>query len=1349
VTSRRRSWPRVVSPVSFGLALSLLACPTALHAQCIDESARVTVSVHITLAKSYHSPDPEGIFGGDPELFAKVTFTDTAGDDAGFSCVPPDVPSPGGRGSAYSVKPPLPGWTFTCTVDPSEAVDVKVELYDYDDGLAGPDEHIDISSVDGERDLKFTYDPWCNRVFDAEGNPGAIPNCSRDDHSDKSCSGATKQKPGAGNGEGAGYRGRIEFSMEANGGCSPRNDDLYLGRLETIQVTPNPDAIVEDKPTMVRLAICSTYTDPKEVLVRVRATDKAGNVFLEDKTVSVPGCGNSDVNMFQGACPVPVGVPAFQPQDGILNFMQVDAEIDPNHIVDCPPGPAGGCDLADCKIQNNGAADRTMRIKETRPLRVLYQPFTGALVCAIQWGDGDLAEAVQAAADPFLLDIYPITSVDSQATDEPFPLHGLGGPVSCAHPALVENDIVGAILGTKIVGVVRALPSFFDCEYIVPACAAAVGASGGRFAPHMVLTQHTFASAELVAHEIGHTLNLSESPCPLGFPESIFGCEDEYQWCPGPVGYCNAVEGRDDGVRSSGFNVRTCESMDDTACVMGGSGEGSPTHWIDGTDYDHLIDKLKLDPDPEVLWFRLNLTRCGGGSFYDDDPSRMPGLPEYVSESAGGRVYTDETTSLVFQDAAGATLDRVSFTPEIIDSGGDADFVDDGFGHPDRFERLDSIDMALLVPLPPGTDQILLARRQPPGGCGGDGEFDIVDTLDVPAELVDIELAHPLSSVFVDPGDMVPIAWRNVVVAGEALGAARPRLSYVFVSPDNGVSWVPVASRVTGNETIWQAHSRGRFLVRVFTTNGFNTDDEQGESDVDGDGCGDSRDPSPTVPDPDSDGDGVADVCDNCVAVPNPVQENADSDPLGNACDNCPLVTNPTQADADQDARGDACDCAPSDPAAWSGPGEVTGVRADRSPQGPSYVTLSWDALAGQAGPGVVYDVITGTFSSLRVNRGFTEFECLATDEPGTSIVKIQPQPEPPLPNGYWYLVRGQNACGHGTWGDGSGTPDPRDPLESGAPCVPPAPVLNISKTDSPDPVVAGSNLTYSLSFSNTGNAAATGVVITDVVPANTTFVSATGGGMLGTGGVVSWSIGTLAAGATGSVQMVVRVASPLPNGTLISNGTYSIGSNETATATGPPVTTTVITLPVLAIDLDVSTPTVVDSSRVLSPTTTSLDVGIILDARGSNGIGDVARVPFGIINAFNLGGATVTGITLLGIVDVMPPSTPPNNATFSSLTGEFEFGAALTERGVPSNAFGGGPVQYARFRVTFGNRPTGSSIRVFIGDRGSGSQSIRSGQGIDISGDATPDGTPVLGMPGSDEGTGAGVDYQDGVVRF
>src|SRR5206468_2190262 len=81
-------------------------------------------------------------------------------------------------------------------------------------------------------------------------------------------------------------------------------------------------------------------------------------------------------------------------------------------------------------------------------------------------------------------------------------------------------------------------------------------------------------------------------------------------------------------------------------------------------------------------------------------------------------------------------------------------------------------------------------------------------------------------------------------------------------------------------------------------------------------------------------------------------------------------------------------------------------------------------------------------------------------------------------------------------------------------------PVLTVVSADAPDPVAAGANLTYTLSYTNTGNANATAILLTNTIPANTAFVSA-GSGTL-SGSVVTWSIGSLAAGASGTVQLVV-----------------------------------------------------------------------------------------------------------------------------------------------------------------------------------------------------------------------------------
>jgi uncharacterized repeat protein (TIGR01451 family) len=87
---------------------------------------------------------------------------------------------------------------------------------------------------------------------------------------------------------------------------------------------------------------------------------------------------------------------------------------------------------------------------------------------------------------------------------------------------------------------------------------------------------------------------------------------------------------------------------------------------------------------------------------------------------------------------------------------------------------------------------------------------------------------------------------------------------------------------------------------------------------------------------------------------------------------------------------------------------------------------------------------------------------------------------------------------------------------------------LRLSKTDDRVNVQPGNVLTYVLTLQNKGNQDAAGVVLEDTIAANTTFVSATGGGVLAAG-KVTWSIGTLAAGTEITREVVVRVASPFP----------------------------------------------------------------------------------------------------------------------------------------------------------------------------------------------------------------------------
>ena len=70
-----------------------------------------------------------------------------------------------------------------------------------------------------------------------------------------------------------------------------------------------------------------------------------------------------------------------------------------------------------------------------------------------------------------------------------------------------------------------------------------------------------------------------------------------------------------------------------------------------------------------------------------------------------------------------------------------------------------------------------------------------------------------------------------------------------------------------------------------------------------------------------------------------------------------------------------------------------------------------------------------------------------------------------------------------------------------------------------------GDTVTFFVQYQNTGTSNATSVVITDVVPAGSTLVSGTitGGGTI-SGNTITWTIGTVAAGVTGTVSFQTRV---------------------------------------------------------------------------------------------------------------------------------------------------------------------------------------------------------------------------------
>jgi hypothetical protein len=184
----------------------------------------------------------------------------------------------------------------------------------------------------------------------------------------------------------------------------------------------------------------------------------------------------------------------------------------------------------------------------------------------------------------------------------------------------------------------------------------------------------------------------------------------------------------------------------------------------------------------------------------------------------------------------------------------------------------------------------------------------------------------------------------------------------------------------------------------------------------------------------DADADGVRDETDNCPTVPNPSQLDTDGDQIGDACecvsvscndgngctdDGCDPTTgcvyaNNTSAceDGNPCTVGDACSggtCQSG--SAITPPPEAQGFAAE-----PDKVGFTWGVASGAT----EYEVVRGSLDALGVGPGGGDEVCFG----GLFDASVIDYQTPPSGEGFWYLARGRNVCGTGTYGQQSnGTP--------------------------------------------------------------------------------------------------------------------------------------------------------------------------------------------------------------------------------------------------------------------------------------------------------------------------------------
>jgi hypothetical protein len=94
--------------------------------------------------------------------------------------------------------------------------------------------------------------------------------------------------------------------------------------------------------------------------------------------------------------------------------------------------------------------------------------------------------------------------------------------------------------------------------------------------------------------------------------------------------------------------------------------------------------------------------------------------------------------------------------------------------------------------------------------------------------------------------------------------------------------------------------------------------------------------------------------------------------------------------------------------------------------------------------------------------------------------------------------------------------------------------------------VAPGGSFSYTLAYHNASSGTLPGSQLSLPIPLNATFVSADGGGVKGTDGVVRWTPAALAAGATGQVHLNLKsVTAPAIQPALLIEGTWTDSSGQ------------------------------------------------------------------------------------------------------------------------------------------------------------------------------------------------------------
>jgi len=724
--------------------------------QASQRTYNITVTIY--RVKQIDNLDPDIIWHNDADFYTEVTID---GDKQ-------KGPKINGRNDAVF------NHTFSQKVDPLK-LDYEIEIEVWESDIKY-DDHCDINPAAGLKDLILTFNALSYRFTgDMNGQGGVLT-----------------ESIGAGDDD----RARIWFIIDTADGRPFSEEDIAANSLDAVQVVFGATALVSGKPTMVMTRVVNNFKQAIETEISVRVSGAAS------RTVGVkidPKLDPGEVRIMSLFVNDPI-----IPDASVDQYLRIRVEIDPDDEIGGP-----GIDP-----DENNVVSREWKVRETRSLRILYQrvdwhfwaaPFYSPISNAELEETMDLNSA-------FIKAIYPIASLNSLVSFYNYS-EWSADPFFVPFELIMSLHIAAGLFGyNRIIGVVE--PGWFD---ELPGWEGVAGVSMVTDVPRAVLMEPDRPT--LAAHELGHTFGLSVDP-RLGWQS---GCYtplrwDEYLLDP-PEGNPAAGWWLAQGGEPAAV-INLLGEQDNSHCVMGTAPKdafnnwGSDRHWIDNACYEHLLDVLSVEADPEVIYVSGKIFR--NDTVHLEPWWRRPdGIPDLTLESNASAPY-----AFRFVDEYGEVIGEAGFQAGFFEGPppeGELGVLQEETGAQGKgtlqncFPQLDFIPFGFSLPFPTDTHRIQIVNKT----------TDIVIGEKVVSEHEpSINIVFPSAGLNLNAGETYKIDWEGSDVDGDPLTHA------VAYSDNGGVSWFPLAPRLTETEFEW--NTRGlregsQYFIKVIATDGVNT----------------------------------------------------------------------------------------------------------------------------------------------------------------------------------------------------------------------------------------------------------------------------------------------------------------------------------------------------------------------------------------------------------------------------------------------------------------------------------------------------------------------------------------------